>query len=263
MSPQRVATGPLCRGPSRPPLLPPGSHSGSEPSGGVARCTHEGVTARARPPRPCKLRRMHRMLHLCPLGASRHDPTVGSGCRFWRLGGGSSGGWRRCGRAAPSMRGAEVPHVDRGWEGRQPAATARLPWCGSPAADCTFIHGFVSVIHFTPLPVSPPLRLTAALPVAGPRDGGGGEERRRGRCRRAREPRPSRAGPAVRLSRTCPPGLRLSRSAARPPALFVATPMDQSRGEHIVGRYPLVAWPPSPPATARICVRPVSSLSVR
>ena len=49
------------------------------------------------------------------------------------------------------MRGAEVPHVDRGWEGRQPAATARLSWCGSPAADCTFIRGFVSVIHFTPL----------------------------------------------------------------------------------------------------------------
>ena len=36
MSPQRVATGPLCRRPSRPPLPPPGSHSGSEPSGGVA-----------------------------------------------------------------------------------------------------------------------------------------------------------------------------------------------------------------------------------
>ena len=59
------------------------------------------------------------------------------------------------------MRGAEVPHVDRGWEGRQPAVTARLPWCGSPAADCTLgARLFVSVMHFTPLRVSPPPRHT-------------------------------------------------------------------------------------------------------
>ena len=188
--------GRCAEGPAGPRSRRPAATAAPGPFGGVARCAHVGVTARARPPRPCRLRRMHRMLHLCPLAPSRHDPTVGSGCRFWRLGGGSSGGWRRCGRAAPSMRGAEVPHVDRGWEGRQPAATARLSWCGSPAADCTFIRGFVSVIHFTPLRVSPPPRLTAALPVAGPRDGGGGEERRRRRCRHAHGPRPSRAGPA-------------------------------------------------------------------
>ena len=59
------------------------------------------------------------------------------------------------------MRGAEVPHVDRAWEGRQSAATARLPWCGSPAADCTLgARLFVSVTHFTPLRVSPPPRHT-------------------------------------------------------------------------------------------------------
>jgi len=40
------------------------------------------------------------------------------------------------------MRGAEMPHFDRGWEGRQPAATARLLWCGSLAADCTLARGF-------------------------------------------------------------------------------------------------------------------------
>ena len=64
------------------------------------------------------------------------------------------------------MRGAEMPHFDRGWEGRQPAATTRLAWCGSASAHCTLARGFVSVMHFTvytPLPISPPLRLTAAL----------------------------------------------------------------------------------------------------
>ena len=61
------------------------------------------------------------------------------------------------------MRGAEMPHFDRGWEGRQPAVTARLAWCGSASAHCTLARGFVSVIHFTLLPVSLPLRLTAAL----------------------------------------------------------------------------------------------------
>ena len=67
------------------------------------------------------------------------------------------------------MRGAEVPHVDRGWEGRQPAVTARLPWCGSPAADCTLgARLFVSVMHFTPLPASPPHRLTAACRLQDP-----------------------------------------------------------------------------------------------
>ena len=79
------------------------------------------------------------------------------------------------------MRGAEVPHVDRGWEGRQPAVTARLPWCGSPAADCTLgARLFVSVMHFAPLPVSPPARLTAACRLQDPamaaagRSGGAG-----------------------------------------------------------------------------------------
>ena len=51
------------------------------------------------------------------------------------------------------MRGAEMPHVDRGWEGRQPAVAARVAWCGSLAADCTLgARLFVSVMHCTPLP---------------------------------------------------------------------------------------------------------------
>ena len=185
------------------------------------------------------------MWHIYHLLPACRDRSRRSGCRFWRLGGGSSGGCQRRWRAAPSMRGVEMPHFDRGWEGRQPAATARLAWCGSPAADCTFIRGVVSVIHFTPLPVSPPLRLTAALPVAGPRDGGGGEERRRGRCRRAHEPRPSRAGPA-RLCRDRVEAVRLSRPPAEPP--------DSSRslrGEHIAGLVALATTNTS--RAARIC----------
>ena len=104
--------------------------------------------------------------------------------------------------AAPLARGALLAR--RG-------GAARRPRLGGPAARR---HGALAVVRqpgrglhlgraalrerdaLHAAPVSPPPRLTAALPVAGLRDGGGGEERRRGRCRRARETRPSRAGPA-------------------------------------------------------------------
>ena len=71
--------------------------------------------------------------------------------------------------------------------------------------------------------------------------------RRRGAAASALPPRPWATTIARRTCRLCRDrggavrlSHRLSRPLSRPtPALFVATPMDQSRGEHIVGRYPL------------------------
>ena len=196
MSPQSVATGPLCRGPSRPPLPPPGSHSGS------------GPIQRRRALRACGRNGEGAAAQTVPAAQNAPDAAPLSPCaepsraHGW-IGLPVSATWRRIQRRLAALRARSALHARRG-------DAARRPRLGGPAArrhgalavarqpgDCTLgARLFVSVMHFTPLPVSPPPRLTAALPVAGPRDGGGGEERRRGRCRRAREPRPSRAGPA-------------------------------------------------------------------
>jgi len=217
MSPQRVATGPLCRGPSRPPLPPPGSRSGSGPIGGrraLRACGRngEGAAAQIVP----VAQNAPDAAPLSPWG----EPSRSHG---W-IGLPVLATWRRIQRRLAALRARGALHARRG-------GAARRPRLGGPAARR---HGALAVVrqpgrglhlgraalrerdalHATPhLAAAPANR---CVPVAGPDVGGGGEERRRGRCHRAREPPPSRAGPA-RLCRHRGEAVRLSR-ATQPPA---------------------------------------------
>ena len=195
MSPQRVATGPLCRRPSRPPLPPPGSHSGSGPiqrRRALRACGRNGEGAAAQ-----TVPAAQNALDAAPLSPCA-EPSRAHG---W-IGLPVSATWRRIQRRLAALRARGALHARRGDAALRPrlgGAAARrhgaLAVVRQPGRGLHLGARLrVSVIRFTLLPVSLPLRLTAALGArrAGAAVGGGGERHDVRARARGYDPRPSR-----------------------------------------------------------------------
>ena len=130
MSPQSVAAGPLCQRPNRPPLPPPGSHSGSGPiqrRRALRACGRNGEGAAAQ-----TVPAAQNALDAAPLSPCA-EPSPAHG---W-IGLPVSATWRRIQRRLVALRARGALHARRG-------GAARRPRLGGPAARR---HGALAVVR--------------------------------------------------------------------------------------------------------------------